>query len=133
MNEMKNRSETMGQIIGKLRSDWENGSWIPHPAVVNWGGADLCIEPESIGPRTDVVVVVSRYSLELSSLFEELRDRLAGILDYLNKYAFYPRVGMALNRCIETGGEELDTLIDTALREAAAIAAEWGKRRINEQ
>lgn len=133
MNEMKNRSETMGEIIGKLRSDWENGSWIPQPAAVNWGGADLCIEHESIGTRSDIVVVVTRYSLELSSLFEELRDRLSGSLDYLNKYAFYPRIGVALNRCIETGGDELDALIDTALREAAAIAAEWEKRRINEQ
>lgn len=133
MNEMKNRSETMGDIIGKLRSEWVSGSWTPHPAAVNWGGADLCIEPEPIGTRSGIVVVVTRYSLELSSLFEELRDRLSGSLDYLNKYAFYPRIGVALNRCIETGGDELDALIDTALREAAAIAAEWEKRRINEQ
>lgn len=129
MNELKKErfdsNATMTDIISKLRRDWENGDWKPARASMNWGGADLCIEPKSIGSCNDLVVVVSRYSLELSSLVEELRDRLSGFLDYMNKYAFYPRIGMALNRCIETKGDELDDLIEAALCGVAAIAAEW--------
>ena len=115
--------KTMKREIIDLRTDWISGKWIADKEEEHWGGAGLIVTNK---PREDsAVVVVTRYAGEVSSLIVELRDRLGDHLDYLSKYAFYPRLGDAANRCIEKEGDVLESLINQILGEAEYIAYEW--------
>ena len=115
--------KTMKREIIDLRTDWISGKWIADKGEEHWGGAGLIVTDK---PREDsAVVVVTRYAGEVSSLIVELRDRLGDHLDYLSKYAFYPRLGDAANRCIEKEGDVLESLINQILGEAEDIAYEW--------
>lgn len=115
--------KTMKQEIIDLRMDWISGKWAPWKDEEHWGGADLIVTDK---PRKDrAIVVETKFAGEVSSLIAELRDRLWNHLDYLNKYAFYPRLGEAANRCIAKDGDMLEGLINEILGEAEDIADEW--------
>ena len=115
--------KTMEQEIIDLRTDWISGKWEPRKDEEHWGGAGLIVTDK---PREDsAVVVVTKYANEVSSLIVELRDRQGDHLDYLSKYAFYPRLGEAANRCIAKEGDGLSSLINEILGEAEDIAYEW--------
>ena len=115
--------KTMKQKIVDLRTDWIGGRWTPDNGEEPWGGAGLIVTDK---PRKDsAVVVATKYAGEVSSLVTELRDRLNDYLDYFNKYAFYPRLGEAANRCIAENGDVLVCIISEILGEAGDIADEW--------
>ena len=115
--------KTMKQEIIDLRTDWISGKWVPDSKREHWGGADLIVTDK---PREDsALVVVTKYAGEVSSLIEELRDRLGDHINYLNKYEFYPRLGEAANRCIAKDGDSLYGIINEILGEAEDIAYEW--------
>ena len=112
--------KTMKQKIIDLRTDWISGKWVPDSNREHWGGADLIVTDK---PWEDnVIMVVTKYAGELSSLIEELRDHI----NYINKYEFYPRLGEAANRCIARDAEILTGIINEVLWEAEVIAVEWG-------
>ena len=116
--------KTMRQEINGLRTDWISGKWVPDSSREYWGGADLIVTDK---PWEDnVVVVVTKNAGEVSSLIEELRDRLRDHINYINKYEFYPRLGEAANRCIARNGDILTGIINEVLGEAEDIAVEWG-------
>ena len=115
--------KTMKQEIIDLRTDWISGRWVPDKNCEHWGGADLIVTDR---PRKDrALVVVTKYASELSSLIEELRDRLRDHINYINKYEFYPRLGEAAYRCITRDGDILTCIINEVLGEAGDIADEW--------
>ena len=116
--------KTMKKEIIDLRTDWISGKWVPDSNREHWGGADLIVTDN---PWEDnVIMVVTKYAGEISSLIEELRDRLRDHINYINKYEFYPRLGEAANRCIARDGEILTGIINEVLWEAEVIAVEWG-------
>lgn len=105
--------------IHKLRYELYNGIWHTYPAEP-WAGADLVISKEPID-LPGKVVVVTDHAAELSSLVLELRDRLKGEIDFISKYEFYPRLGMAANHCLDTVGDDLKALCFAVLDEAAMV------------
>ena len=113
----------MKQVINDLRTDWISGKWTPDKNRRHWGGADLIVTDK---PWEDnAVMVVTKYAGEISSLIEELRDRLGDHINYINKYEFYPRLGEAANRSIKENGDVLHCIISDMLGEARDIAEEW--------
>lgn len=115
--------KTMKREIIDLRTDWIGGKWAPDSNREHWGGADLIVTDK---PWEDnVVMVVTKFASEVSSLIEELRDRLNNHINYINKYEFYPRLGEAANRCIARDGDILTGIINEILGEAGDIADEW--------
>lgn len=113
----------MKRIIGNLRNDWVSGEWKPEGTEL-FAGAELIVSDKPVDDDSSVVVVTS-HPAELSSLIFELRDRLNEYIDYENKYEFYPRLGLAANRCIKEIGDEPSSLINAVLEEASDIAEEW--------
>lgn len=114
----------MRTIIGNLRDEWVSGKWKPKRKE-RFVGADLAVSDKPVEVHPSDVLVVTKYPYELSSVVFELRDRLKGYIDYLNKYEFYPRLGEAASRCIEEGFDEPASLIGAVLTEAENIADEW--------
>ncbi len=113
----------MKRIIGELRNDWVSGEWRPKCAEL-FAGAELIVTDKPVDDETSVVVV-TEHAAELSSLIFELRDRLHEYIDYENKYEFYPRLGLAANRCIKEVEDSTACLINAVLGEASDIAEEW--------
>lgn len=74
-----------------------------------WGGADVVItskdppNPSKAGFYPDPRYVITPYSLELSWLFERLRDAFYAEkrLDSCSKIEFFGRLANAANRCIQ--------------------------------
>jgi hypothetical protein len=104
----------------------------PHfpQAETDWDGADVVITREEPpkgaegGFYPDPRYVVTEYSLELSSLFERLRDAFyAGKrLDSCSKIEFFGRLANAANRCIKRSASlEVHSLYAAVLHEAFAI------------
>ena len=119
----------MKEKIIALENDILSGGWTPSSDCEEWGGADLIITSSPI-VCDGKVIVETAYSRELSSLVYELRDRLAAHIDYMSKYEFYPRLGIALNACIEKGDCGLEALIKAAMTEALQIAEDWENKKI---
>lgn len=117
----------MKEKIIALKNNIAAGRWIPSSDCEEWGGADLIITDKPICCEGKVIVETA-YSRELSSLVCEFRDRLVGHIDYMSKYEFYPRLGVAINTCLEKSNCRLDTLIDAVISEALQIADEWKNR-----
>lgn len=113
----------MKRIIGDLRNDWVSGEWKPEGNEL-FAGAELIVTDKPVDDETSVVVVTD-HAAELSSLIFELRDRLHEYIDYMNKYEFYPRLGLAANRSIKEGEDSAASLINAVLGEASTIAEEW--------
>ncbi len=72
----------------------------------NWGGADVAIvdtlpEKTEEGFYPDPFFVATRYSLELSWLFEEIASVFKGQLDYQIKYEFFGQLANAAVEHIE--------------------------------
>ena len=119
----------MKEKIIALGNDILSGDWTPSSDCEEWGGADLIITSSPI-VCDGKVIVETAYSRELSSLVCELRDRLAGHIDYMSKYEFYPRLGEAVNRCLAKGDYELESLVEAMMTEALQIANEWESKKI---
>ena len=100
-----------------------SGEWKPKSTEL-FAGAELIVSDKPVDDDTSVVVVTN-HAPELSSLIFELRDRLNEYINYENKYEFYPRLGLAANRCIKEIGDNLPSIINAVLGEATDIADEW--------
>ena len=100
-----------------------------------WQGANVIItntpmqpappEPASGGAR----VVVTMFHLELSWLFESLRDAFFANIDHASKIEFYGRLANAANRLLQLLGENVDVrmLSLAVLHEAFAMLKEMGE------
>ena len=83
----------------ELRKRVENGEHL----VCNeglFGGADLLITDGSEMAIRGEVVVITPYAAELSALIFRLKEICGCWLDYENKYAFYPELGIVENAYI---------------------------------
>ena len=84
----------------ELRKRVENGEHL----VCNeglFGWADLLITDGSEMAIRGEVVVITPYAAELSALIFRLKEICGCWLDYENKYAFYPELGIAANAYIK--------------------------------
>lgn len=91
-----------------------------------WGGADVAVvreqpEPISGGFYPDPFFVVSKkFSLEISWMFEQLRDAFYAekLVDYCSKYEFFGRLAQAANRGIHKNNEDCCIICMEILKEA---------------
>lgn len=90
-----------------------------------FGGADLIItKNKNRKHREGDTVVYSEHAAALSWLVLELKKIYESDLDYLNKYAFYPRIGEIINETLV----DPSMLIETMLHVCDEIEKEWGTR-----
>ncbi len=80
------------QLLNDLRERILKGGI--QKADQEWGGADVAIVqalPERTGEEfyTDPRFIITKFSLELSWLFEEIVKIFTGKLDYMSRYEFY--------------------------------------------
>jgi hypothetical protein len=106
--------------LEKLKAKIIKGSFpksSPH-----FGGANLIItdDPTYLGHAQDIRIL-TKHASELSWLAFELKEIFEVQIDYLNKYKFYPSIGIAINEAIEQKKE----LIDTMLFVIDKIEKEW--------
>ena len=99
-------------------------------AKSEWGGADVVLTRKAPSKSTETGFsptprhVVTAYALELSWLFEELRDAFYAEqrLDGCSKIEFFGRLANAANRCIKKAGNPSpNTLCAAVLHEAFVI------------
>ncbi len=103
------------------------GGTLPEAAHL-WDGADVVI---SSRPKSDSAsqsfypaprYVVSKHALELSTLFEALRDAFSSRLNSQTKVEFFGRLANAANRCLgKDGSSSANKLCAAVLHEAFAI------------
>ncbi|SRR6266545_3676654 len=81
-----------------------------------WGGADVCIRTKparSSGGSSfypDKRFVVTRFTPELSWLFESLRNAFGATIDFSNKIEFYGRLSDAADRYLAREPANVQTL-----------------------
>ncbi len=80
-------------------------------AETEWGGADVAVlsaRPEQTDNEfyPDHLYVVTKHSLELSWVIEQLKDIFSTSLDYMNKYEFYGQLADAAIKYIEVHGDQ---------------------------
>jgi hypothetical protein len=101
-----------------------------------WKGADVAIQSEQpIASQEDRFYpepryVVTHYSLELSWMFESLRDAFyaENLLDSFSKIEFFGRLANAANRCIKRSQSlTVQLLLAAVLHESFAIYNEIEK------
>ena len=98
----------------------------------NWGGADVVITASLKGtPQKDAFypeprTVVTPFSLEVSWLFEHLRDAFAGLIDGTSKIEFYGRLASAARSYQQqvNGGENAKDIMRAVLYEAVVMLEE---------
>lgn len=84
--------DTRNQLLNDLRERILKGGI--QKADQEWGGADVAIVqalPERTGEEfyPDPRFIITKFSLELSWLFEEIVKIFTGKLDYMSRYEFY--------------------------------------------
>lgn len=76
-------------------------------------GAGLVITSDYEAMNTgNYVLVKTQYASELSALVYHLKDICMGHLDYINKYDFYGRLGVAANKAIANHYDKKTLLLD---------------------
>lgn len=93
-----------------------------------WGGAKVIIASKQpqindsfySQPR----YVITKFSLELSWLFEQLRDRFSGLINGTTKIEFFGRLANAAILNIEKNNDNLEELLLAVLHEAFLILDE---------
>lgn len=128
---MAGRYESIREQLGALSSLIVSGR--PGWASRAWGGADVVIVDRPSGQQPEVGFypdprhVVTRFVLELSWLFENLRDTFGSTLDSATKIEFYGRLANAANRYLaRTPGvsQTLTDLLLSVLHEAFVMSEE---------
>ncbi|SRR6266404_2551781 len=129
---MKKEFENIKEKLTDLSRQIEESDVKDIRARRDWGGADVAIVPvaietDSLGgfypePRT----VVTQFSLEVSWLFERLRDAFAGVLDGCSKIEFYGRLANAARHYQQevNGGENAKDILRAVLYEAVLMLEE---------
>ena len=105
----------MKNLIEQLRIEINEGTWTPEHHEL-FAGADLIISDHEIESNGEVVVV-SKYAQEISDCVFALKEACSDWLDYLNKYEFYPRLGLTANAYLEKHNDLkgiLLAMLDTA-------------------
>ena len=92
-----------------LKQQIEEGSI--QKAETECGGADVAVlssRPEQTenGFYPDPLYIVTKHSLELSWVIEQLRDIFSSSLDHMNKYDFYGQLADAAITHIEKHGDQ---------------------------
>ena len=99
----------------------------------DWGGADVLISSKKLSKKKSMewleagkILVVTKYSKELSWLFMELRDihYKHCIIDYASKYGFFGRLGDAAIHSIQKHGDNKDKMLNDVLSEALLMLEE---------
>ena len=99
----------------------------------DWGGADVIISSKELSNQKLIdwhssgkILVVTKYSRELSWLFIQLRDIYFkhNIIDYASKYSFFGRLGDAAICSIQKHGDDKDEMLNNVLSEAFLILDE---------
>jgi hypothetical protein len=96
--------------LEKLKAKIIKGSFpksSPH-----FGGANLIITNDStyLGYDQDIRIFTENAS-ELSWLVFELKEIFEDRIDYLNKYKFYPSIGIAINEALDQKKELIETML----------------------
>ena len=88
----------------------------------HFGGANLIItdDPTYLGYPHDIRILTDHAS-ELSWLVFELKEIFKNKIDSMNKYNFYPSIGIAINEAVD----QKKDLIDTMLFVIDTIEKEW--------
>jgi hypothetical protein len=97
-------------------------------AGVEWGGANVIISTVSRGARHREAV--TPHALQMSGMFERLRDAFDGLVDGCSKFELYGRLELVVNAAIRKLPEiGAVALCGTLLDEADAILAEMSRGR----
>ena len=107
--------------LEKLKAKIIKGSFpksSPH-----FGGANLIItdDPTYLGHAQDIRIFTGNAN-ELSWLVFELKEIFEDQIDSMNKYNFYPIIGIAINEALDQKKE----LIETMLYVIDILEKEWG-------
>jgi len=107
----------------KRAEEWEGSDVVicsnPSKSQLLWiGEQNLVIRLQDTEPRRRLVV--TKYSMELSWLFNELRDIFFKIFDFVNKYDFYGVLAQAALDYIYMNeeNEDINGLLSTVLSKA---------------
>jgi hypothetical protein len=114
----------------RIRKLIRNGTYRNElPGMEYWAGADLVV-CEKVEETTDYagdIVVASPHWREIIWVIEQLKHGCAPVLDYLNKFEFYPRLGLAANRYLESTREvNVDALLLSMVWEAECFLRDGG-------
>lgn len=129
---MKERLDNVKTALAGLARTIDESDVRDIRARHDWGGADVVIAPVSIESATkggfypEPRTVVTRFSREVSWLFERLRDLFAGVLDGESKIEFYGRLANAARNYQRqvNGGEDGKEILRAVLFEAVAMLEE---------
>jgi hypothetical protein len=129
---MKDKFEKVKASLIEISHQIEDGDAKILRARHNWGGADVVVTSSLKGtqqkdafypePRT----VVTPFSLEVSWLFEHLRDAFSGLVDGTSKIEFYGRLANAARNYQQqvNGGENAKDIMRAVLYEAVSMLEE---------
>ncbi len=109
--------------LSVLRNKIESGKFPQE--FPEFGGANLIITSDQNRRfHEGDVVVYSIHAPALSWLVTELKNIYADDLNYLNKYDFYPKIGMIINKTLINQG----LLFETMFQIIDQIENEWGEQ-----
>lgn len=109
--------------LSTLRQQIEKGKF--PKKFPEFGGANLIITKDVNRNYYDHdIVVYSEHASALSWLVTELKNIYDSEIDYLNKYDFYPSIGIIINNTLTR--QEL--LFETMLHIVDEIEKEWGTK-----
>ena len=101
----------MNTKLQDLKTTIETIDVIPQEEEL-FGGANLIISDDKDRYKKDHdVLVVSEYAKEISWFVYQLKRIFSNDLDYMNKYAFYPHIGILLNEAISEGKKLREQMI----------------------
>lgn len=128
-NEIRTKLDLLARrIIESNHLPKAKNSWIGGEVRIVNSEADI---PDTSGTYSYKMPVITKYNLELSFLFQNLRDIFynANLVDGGNKYDFFRRLGNAANRLIELSDNHYTAsdLLLSVLREAYDILDEFEK------
>ena len=92
-----------------------------------WGGANVVVS--AVPLYSSYREIITPYSLEVSWLFEQLRDVFSRLIDSESKFEFYGRLEVAVNRSIAAGQCEVRDVALGLLDAAETMLDEMSRRQ----
>ena len=92
-----------------------------------WGGANVVVS--AVPLYSSYREIITPYSLEVSWLFEQLRDVFSRLIDSESKFEFYGRLEVSVNRSIAAGQCEVRDVALGLLEAAATMLDEMSRRQ----
>ena len=93
----------------------------------NWGGANVIIS--DIALSSGYREIITSNSLEVSWLFDRLKDAFTGIIDSVSKYEFYGRLEISANQSLQRGESDSQQLCLRIVEEAELMLSEMSRRQ----